>query len=174
MQIFNFFKNNNNKIRKINVSLHFKTVDFPDFGMELPDNFVDKNNIFNLEKENEGEPKIFYRTEKILKKKVSEKKARVKSKFLAAIKLIENLEKKPLPRHLRMLIKQNRLSLVKLNKREQKKCFDFFSQLTKNQIAISLLLYANTTEEIMFIKQILLNKKYVNLLFSDLQIESIL
>ena len=72
------------------------------------------------------------------------------------------------------MIKESKINIYKLSSLEQRACFDFFTQLSKEEILIMFFIAANSATETAFIKEVLLDEKYVDIVFSDLQLNSIL
>lgn len=108
------------------------------------------------------------------KKKVSAKKSRIKLKYLSAIDLTAKLSKQTIPPNILKCIKDCKLSIINMNGFEQRSCFDFFSRMSKEQIVILFLWHATNATELAFIKEFLFSKKYVDILFRDLDLDNIL
>lgn len=111
---------------------------------------------------------------KVQIKKLTAKKSKVKSKVLAAIELVKQVEKFGLPNNLQQCIRNSKLITFNLTKSDRKACYSFFEGLKKEQIALIFLSFPQTAVEMAFVKENLLTKQFIDMLFRDFEIESIL
>lgn len=121
-----------------------------------------------------SEEKRYLSKKQQLKKVMSARKSRIKQKFAKAIELVNKLKKQTIPLSIQETIKGNKIYTQKLNDLEQRTCFDFFSSLSKEEIVIILLLFPGTNAELAFTKEDIFSKKYLEIMFNDLNLDTII
>jgi len=126
------------------------------------------------EKENSKDKKIKPKSKKILrdeedsKRELSAKKSRFKSKFKKAEELFRRCRDITVPKPFIETIRSCNLNILNLDKFQQEQCFNFLRKVTKEELTVSLMLVAKTSDEISFVKTSIFQDNFINLLFLNL------
>lgn len=106
--------------------------------------------------------------QEIIDKAKSAKKTRIKNKFMRALYVINKVANMRIPVSLYTSIKKAKLEMLELDDPQQIRVLEVGSQLSPEELAILLLIIPEKAEEIVFLRQTVLTKSWVDLLFRNI------
>jgi hypothetical protein len=106
--------------------------------------------------------------QKELDKAKSAKKTRIKNKFMQIIPILNNIANLRAPASILYAVKRAKLEMFELDQNQQKLILTLGSKLTAEQLAIMFLLVPDTTDEIKFLKDTILSKKWIDMMFNSI------
>jgi hypothetical protein len=107
--------------------------------------------------------KVKLTSKEVKVEKLNSKKSRIKSKSISAIKLGRDLSAEKLN-----TIKKCKVKFHKMDKSRMSDSLLFFERNNKYKVLASLLVNAENTEQINFVKNVMLKRGFVNHLFNNL------
>lgn len=137
-----------------------------DIGYE--DEKIVKNSVNSLKNKAKihKEQKKTVKNKELLKKQAE--KFRIKSKVMNAIKVYTKLNEEKIPNYLLKMIKNKRFNFNKISRADSIECYDFFKKHSKEELTLCLFVAAKDTEELEFVKDILMKEDFFKILFTNI------
>lgn len=125
------------------------------------------NSSKNNSKSNKKEKKELTRKQK------SAKKTRIKNKFVSTISVLEKLIVQGVPVSIVSFIRKAKLELIELDINQQKAIINMIQSLSKEELALILLLIPKNSEELTFLKEIFFTRQFMDILFKNINTDII-